>query len=92
MAKPQRKKFLHKLYWDKEMSLHEIEKFLKINYSTIRYHFEYLKIPFRKRLKALEVGRNKRTGGHSFNWKGDNYVDNTEKEEYRRCIEKALKS
>src|SRR3990167_543177 len=56
MAKPQRKKFLHKLYWDKEMSLHEIEKFLKI--------------PFRKRLKALEVGRNKRTGGHSFNWKG----------------------
>jgi len=70
MTRPQRKKFLHKLYWEKEMSLHDIERLLGINYSTIRYHFEFLKIPYRNRMEALALGRKQKTNGHSFNWRG----------------------
>lgn len=29
--------------------------------------------------------------GHAFTWKGNNYANDESKEEYRKCIEKALK-
>lgn len=29
--------------------------------------------------------------GHSFNWKGNNYASDEAKEEYRKCLERALR-
>lgn len=70
MTRPQRKKLIEKLHYKDKRSVREIAKLLGLSYSCIRWHIAVLGIPMRPRLEALQIARDQRMGGHSFNWKG----------------------